>query len=756
MLRRPLSVAQHSWKLFRTGGLLQVSIETAEDILALPTLDQKLWVALSCPVNGLELDERTLELIDTDHDGQIHVPEVLQAIEWTAARLRNPADLLGGAAALPVVAINDAGADTRVLVDTARDILKRLGKPEAEALTPDDFADPAKVFPATALNGDGVLSPGEVDDAEVQALIKDIINAGGSVNGRDGNPGVTPQTAETFFAQLADFLQTNAQSADKEIAVLGDRTAAACSAVAAVRAKVEEFFERCRLAAFEPRALVALHQQETEFLAVAAKDLVVTNEELGALPLARMSDDGTLTLDHGVNPAWVGLVAVFRRDAVVPFFGPDKRTLTFEEWRQVNDRLAPYETWRGRRVGAAVEWIGVDRAKAIVGGDLRAKLQKLFAADARLQPEREAIAAVERLVRYHRDLRALINNFINFEDFYSCDRWAIFQAGKLYLDSRACELCIQVDDPAAHALLATMSKAYIAYLECHRGSEVMRIAACFTQGDSDYLFVGRNGLFYDRRGRDWHATITKIIDSPISLREAFWSPYKKVIRAIEEQVAKRAAAADAGSVAGLTAAATARPAGGAPAPKPVAAAGTTGTPARKLDLSSIIGLSVALGSIGTFLATVFGKFVELPAWQVPLVVIALMFTISLPSILITWMKLRQRNLGPILEANGWAINRRVKINVPFGTALTERAKIPAGALVRRADPYANEHPVRTRAIVYGTLAVLTVATLLYARYAEAWPFAPAAQERAALKQILEKPLSTGVPVPTSSTAAPAK
>ena len=62
-------------------------------------------------------------------------------------------------------------------------------------------------------------------------------------------------------------------------------------------------------------------------------------------------------------------------------------------------------------------------------------------------------------------------------------------------------------------------------------------------GDSDNLMVGRNGVFYDRQGRDWDATITKVVDNPISLREAFFAPYKKFIRMIEEQVAKRAAAA---------------------------------------------------------------------------------------------------------------------------------------------------------------------------------------------------------------------
>jgi len=53
------------------------------------------------------------------------------------------------------------------------------------------------------------------------------------------------------------------------------------------------------------------------------------------------------------------------------------------------------------------------------------------------------------------------------------------------------------------------------------------IAAAFTAGDVDNLMVGRNGVFIDRKNKDWEATITKVIDSPISIRQAFWSPYKK-------------------------------------------------------------------------------------------------------------------------------------------------------------------------------------------------------------------------------------
>src|SRR6185369_3321282 len=106
-----MPASSHVWKFFRTGGLDQVALESGSDLLALGELDQKLWVALSCPVKGLELDEKTLALIDVDRDGRIRVPELLAAVNWAAARLRDAGVLLQGADSLPLDAINDATPD---------------------------------------------------------------------------------------------------------------------------------------------------------------------------------------------------------------------------------------------------------------------------------------------------------------------------------------------------------------------------------------------------------------------------------------------------------------------------------------------------------------------------------------------------------------------------------------------------------------------------------------------------------------------
>ena len=66
--------------------------------------------------------------------------------------------------------------------------------------------------------------------------------------------------------------------------------------------------------------------------------------------------------------------------------------------------------------------------------------------------------------------------------------------------------------------------------------------------------------------------------------------------------------------------------------------------------------------------------------------------ISGPSMLLAWLKLRRRNLGPILDANGWAINGRARINVSFGAAMTELATIPRGSERSLYDPFADKSP----------------------------------------------------------------
>ncbi|MDP2195950.1 MAG: hypothetical protein Q8J72_08195, partial [Rhodocyclaceae bacterium] len=206
---------------------------------------------------------------------------------------------------------------------------------------------------------------------------------------------------------------------------------------------------------------------------------------------------------------------------------------------------------------------------------------------------------------------------------------------------------------------------------------------------------GRNGVFYDRQGNDWDATITRIVDHPISLRQAFWSPYKKLARLVSEQLQKFAASKAGAVDSKLTGVAGAvGKAAEAPA-KP---------PAAPFDVGKFAGIfaaiGLAVGAIGTALAATLTGLLGLKAWQFPLVLAGLLLMISGPAVAIAWFKLRARNLGPLLDANGWAVNARARINIPFGTSLTQLAALPKGAESSLTDPYA-EKPTPWKAIIIG-------------------------------------------------------
>ena len=702
-----MSTPAHTWHFFRTGGLDQVALTTGADLLALEHLDQKLWVALACPVKGLELDEKTLALIDTDGDGRIRVPELLAAITWSAAHLNDVGTLLAGTDGLPLAALNLNTPEGRAVHASAKQILANLGKKNATTITIAESADTAKIFAASPLNGDGVIPPEAAAEAATKQLITDMIACTGGTADRTGSIGVTAADIEKFFVALADYAAWATSGAAAAVLPLGDQTSAASAAIAAVRAKIDDFFARCRLAAFDARALAALNRSETEFLAIAAKELTLSAAEVAGFPLARIEAGRTLPLLDGVNPAWSAALATLHATAVTPIFGAAKTTLTAAEWADLQARFTAHEAWAAAKAGAACEKLGLARAQEILASKGRDALAALLAEDLSLAPQFAAIAGVERLARFHRDLRSLLHNFVNFADFYSRDRWAVFQAGTLFLDSRSTEFCVRIDAPNPFAV---MSKAYIAYCSCTRaGCPPMNLAACFTQGDSDYLFVGRHGVFYDRAGRDWDAVITGIVDNPISIRQAFWSPYKKFLRMIEEQVAKRAAAAEAASNARLATAAE----------KTANADAFKGEPPKKVDVGAVAAIGVAISGAVTAITLILGYVFALKFWQYPLVLVGLVLVISAPSMLIAWLKLRQRTLGPLLEGNGWAVNGRVKINIPFGTALTDVAVLPAGSHRSLEDPYEDKAAAKQkRRATFFIVVVLLAAAALWVRWNE--------------------------------------
>ena len=362
-------------------------------------------------------------------------------------------------------------------------------------------------------------------------------------------------------------------------------------------------------------------------------------------------------------------LATLPADAAVP-------GLTEEVFAEMGTKIAAYEAEK-----AAIE---------------SANAAALAAAQAQYRP-------LEKLLLLTRDFCTLLRNFVSFQDFYAKrgkallgrgdakdTPWAIFQAGTLVIDQRACNLCLKVSDMAKHNTQAPDSGMFLIYCNCkHQATgQTMQIVAAMTVGNIRNLKVGKNALFYDRQGRDWEAEVVKIIDNPISIGQAFWSPYRKLGDWISGLITKSAAEKEKKSFADMTAKLQTTPA---------ATPATTPLDQKKMeafDIAKFAGIfaaiGMAVGYIGSFLTSLATGVKDIATyawWALPVAIISLLLVVSGPSMILAWMKLRKRNLAPLLNANGWAVNADAIVSVLFGNTLTDQAQYP---LVKVKDPFAKK------------------------------------------------------------------
>ena len=667
----------YPWAFASVGGTVRVKIRNGEDIRHLGELDRKMWTVLSCPVTNLEFDEKCLKYIDVDGDGKIRVDEVIATANWLTGILKNPDILLEEKDALQLDEFNTEDPVGARLQASARQILNNLGL-KKDSIALEDTADNVKIFADTQFNGDGIITPASAADEPTAKLIETIASLTSAMD-RSGVPGITTEQIDAFYAACADYSDWQ-KACTKEVLPFGEKTADALAAVQALEEKMADYFMRCKLISFDAATAPAV-DVSVEKIAAIEGSLASATEEIALQPLAKPVVDGVLALE-AVNPAWRAAV-----DAMVELTGWKKDRITEGEWADVCAQFAPYTAWRGAKKGAEVESLGIDTVKAILKEDKKAALLELIEKDKAEEANALSIEEVDKVLRLQKHFYRFLNNYVVLADFYNKDKKAIFQAGRLYIDQRSTDLCVKVAGPSPE--ISSLSGMYILYCSCtsEKLGKSFNIAAVLTDGDVDGLREGKNAVFYDRDGNDYTAKVIAIVDNPISVRQAFWSPYKKVARMINDKIDKNAAEKNEKSMSGLMekadTATSAKPEGdGKEAAKAVSSS---------FDIAKFAGIfaaiGMAIGFIGQFLVAVINGAASLKFWQLLLVIVGILLLISGPSMFIAWRKLRKRDLGPVLNANGWAINAKSLVSVKFGKTLTSLAEFPKLTAV---DPAARK------------------------------------------------------------------
>ena len=740
----------YKWGFSNVGGTPRVRIESGEDIAHLADLDPKMWTVLSCPVKGLEISDKSLGYMDADADGKIRINDVVATSQWLTGVLKDKDLILKGSDSVDVEQINQENESGRKLYSSAKQILANLGK-EGGVVTLADTADVAAIFAKTRFNGDGVIIEASADDADEKAAIAAALATVGGVADRSGEKGVNAANIEAFYAALAAY----SAWCDAEVeAPFGADTDAAIAAYNALDVKVKDFFVRSKLAAFSPDSTASLDVQTAQISAISADNLTLKTDEIASYPIARVTGKAEIDLDEPVNPAWAAQFNTLKSIAL-----KDKKVLTEEDWNAVGAQFAAYTAWKGAKAGAEVECLGLDAVRKFLAQDKKAALLDLVAKDLALAEEAANITLVDKFLHLMRDFYRLLRNFVTLYDFYDKDQktQAIFQSGSLIIDQRECRFCMRVLDMAKHNATAAPCGMYLLYCDCTSKGKagVMQIVAAVTVGEVGDLFVGKNAIYYDNDGVEWDAVITKIVDNPISVGQAFWSPYRRMAKTVEDLISKKAAEKDAKMMEKANAKINEAPAAVAaptPAPADGSAPAAPAAPAAKppFDIAKFAGIfaaiGMALGMIGSALVALFTGLAALKWWQLLMVFVGLMLMVSGPAMILAWLKLRRRNIAPLLNANGWAINASSKISIPFGETLTDMAKFPN---VRMTDPFAKKGlaPWKKWCIAIACLVVVLGGLWLFNLLA--WAKCPSPLERYHKKTVVEAVDSLNADVPAN-------
>lgn len=681
---------RHEWQYCSLGGVVRVKIGSGEDIAHLGELDEKMWTVLSCPTDGLEMDKRTLALIDSDHDGKIRVAEVVASAKWLCSVVKDKDLILRGDTSLPLDQIDISSPEGLKLYNAAKQIVDNLNLDKQE-ITLEHALDSAKIFAGTRFNGDGIITAGSTDDEQLKALIAECIATCGSVNDRSGEAGVDADKIAAFYAACADYLAWN-EAGTAEVFPFGDKTAAAYAACNALKEKVADFYKRCALLRYDSDAAASVS------ISVAKID------EISACPLAKPVESGILPLE-GLNPDWQ---AAF--DTLMGLVGSQayEDGISLAAWKSLCAKFDAFAAWSGAKKGAAVESLGLDRVKAVLTENRKEELLALVEKDKECAEEASSIDGLQKLMLLYRDFYKLLSNFVIFTDFYNRKdgNMSLFEMGKLYIDQRCCNLCIKVADMGKHADMAKLSGMFLIYCKCTSKLRAasMDIVAVMTDGSISELRPGKNGVFYDRAGLDWDAVITKIVDNPVSIRQAFWDPYRKFWNFCVGLINKSAADKEGKVTADLQKIATdasAKAPGAAPEAK------------SSFDIAKFAGIfaaiGLAIGAIGNFIKDVVAGVSSAEWWELVVGIVAILLVISGPSCFIAWSKLRKRNLGPVLNANGWAVNSRVLVNILFGAKLTSIAKYPK---LNLADPYSTKTPAWKKWLIFAIFLIIIAFVVL--------------------------------------------
>ena len=658
----------HRHAFFHTARTTQVALTCGADIEHLADLDRTYWAILSRPTYIEGRAETLASDLDTNEDGRIRMPEVLAAIEWLKPRIASFDRLFLPYEGLVKEDFRDDTPEGKALSDL-------LAK-----VAPDGTPIPLDTLfkQRTKVCGAEPCYPGKVPftcgcDPTVERRILDVAETLWCCN-----PGISGEEElgrKEFEEGVKTVDQGLAWVAAKPKSPYNDD--ADFATFCALQEPIDAYFRACETLRYDPASTVLTHDPA---LPLDKAPLALPSAEAKGLPLR-----------DGINPEWREELT-----RVSKWVAAD--TLTPEAWQRLKADFAPLTAWyddpeflpRRDDFLAFVDSDDKEQIEDLTNPEIRATLLRLIEESEAKVKLSATYDELQRFAALRGGLLRFLRNFVNVSDLYPPVADPLFLCGKLFMDGRIASLCFPVANGGekAHAALAAPARCCLVYCTLERKEQTNRtILAVFTAGTVGALTVGKRGLFVDLNGNDWEATVSHVAITTISLWEAFFAPWRKIGEVCSETVQKLIGGRGDTATAVVTAAAVTKTQAAAGTPTTAAAPAAKATPpaSNASQMASVATLGISLSFLASAAAAIASAVTHAPLWKTGSVVLGIILVVSIPSVILAWIRLRNRDLAPILNASGWAVNRAIGLTPRLGRFFTQRANYLGRRFVRRPN-----------------------------------------------------------------------
>lgn len=664
---------KHIMTYSRVGGNYQLLIRSFDDLPFILELDEAFW-ALNCiAVNSLRMDRRFLNFVDGNNDGKIRTDEIREAVRFFLAHMKDGKGFEEGSATLSLDSINpETGA---ALLESARLILKNLGKPDADTLTLAELRNDKGIRSRSSNNGDGVVTPDPELPEALNERIALVMKTAGIADDASGAKGVNAALLDKFALESAAYLAWESKIAqdDGTLLCFGANTAAVYEKYLAVREDIDNYF---------------LNSETLEFFSVepermAKKDLaadVRAPHEVKAMleksVLALPRTDRTLDLNDKLNPLLrAGIEAFFSLEEGRTLLAENK--LTAQAWQDFKCRIAPYDAWCKAKPAFAGAYAAVDKA-LLQGADSDETMASLKAAcfnDLNAGTALAGIDILHKLMLYQCYLKELLNNFVSLAELFDLKANSPLQAGKLIMDGRHFTLAVPVNDLAEHKRIVAESNICVLYVELSSTAAGVvppwkTLAVAVSSGNKRNIFIGKRGLFFTAKGDVFDAKVTAFVEQPVSISEALRNPFYRFGSFVGDQINKFLNTKSAGAQKELG--------GQLSTGKIPPATQGSGSNASMLLMSGGIGIA----ALGSSIAFITKQLQHVSIWDILSMILGILLIFGGPVVIISLVKLYCRDLSRFLEATGCAVNRRMRMSRKMGKIFTFLPPMPEGKKIR--------------------------------------------------------------------------